>query len=425
MKFTKLKAVLAAALCAVAGVFAYADDAAEETVVATAEAEFWLGGDEVVVASGEKEFVLGPALAVANVTTATHWPWDGKIDVTCDLTGSGNVRLSAALTTNGVKVCDATAANLTGATTINLDAAGGVTNGVKFTWNAKADCPAGFNSTDTKVKVTAEKVVPPAGALPGEFSVSADKKVLFSQGNLIATVDATGAPTAWKFATNQYDFLGEGGANLTIGSAAGDVDIFGWSSSATGTEPTDNYGIKDDHNVTKFRGAFYDWGNAIGDGKTWRTLTIAEWQYLLNTRSVNGGTGAGKSYSLNITYGEKTGVVLYPDNYTGSALSGTVETLPDGVVFLPAAGFRVNDGRKTYCSEYGDSGSYWAASLDESKPEDRACRVYLDDESAVFDTVPLMRGQSVRLVTDVPVTEESGNGTEQYKNNSNPDWFSK
>ena len=122
--------------------------------------------DEEVVATAEATFVLGPALAVANVTTATHWPWDGKIDVTCDLTGSGNVRLSAALTTNGVTVCTATAENVTGATTINLDAAGGVTNGVKFVWNAKADCPADFNSTDTKVKVTAKKFTPPpAGQL--------------------------------------------------------------------------------------------------------------------------------------------------------------------------------------------------------------------------------------------------------------------
>ena len=60
MKLTRLKAVLAAALVAGAGTSAYADDAAEETVVATAEAEFWLGGDEIVVASGEKEFWLGP-----------------------------------------------------------------------------------------------------------------------------------------------------------------------------------------------------------------------------------------------------------------------------------------------------------------------------------------------------------------------------
>ena len=109
----------------------------------------------------------GPALTVANVTTVTHWPWDGKIDVTCDLTGSGKVQLGAALTTNGVTVCTATAENVTGATEIDLDQVGGVTNGVKFVWNAKSDCPAGFNSTDTKVKVALIAVAP----TPTEMSI--------------------------------------------------------------------------------------------------------------------------------------------------------------------------------------------------------------------------------------------------------------
>ena len=66
----------------------------------------------------------------------------------------------------------------------------------------------------------------PEGALPGEFSISAAKKVHFSQGNLVATVNASGVPVAWKFATKQHDYLGEGGANHTIGSSAGDVDLF-------------------------------------------------------------------------------------------------------------------------------------------------------------------------------------------------------
>ena len=60
MKLTRLKAVLAAALVAGAGTSAYADDAAEETVVATAEAEFWLGGDEIIEATAEATFWLGP-----------------------------------------------------------------------------------------------------------------------------------------------------------------------------------------------------------------------------------------------------------------------------------------------------------------------------------------------------------------------------
>ncbi|MBQ0128155.1 MAG: hypothetical protein KBS80_09280, partial [Bacteroidales bacterium] len=73
----------------------------------------------------------------------------------------------------------------------------------------------------------------PEGALSGKFSVGAGKQVQFSKGNLVATIDAAGTPTAWKFAANQYDCLGEGGANKTIGTAAGDVDLFGWSTAAT------------------------------------------------------------------------------------------------------------------------------------------------------------------------------------------------
>lgn len=143
----KLKSIIAAAIVCAVGLSAFAEEP-----------------DEEVVATAEATFVLGPALAVANVKTATHWPWDGKIDVTCDLTGSGNVQLSAALTTNGVTVCTAKGENVTGATEIDLDQVGGVTNGVKFTWDAKADCPADFNSTDTKVKVAAKKVEKPEPA---------------------------------------------------------------------------------------------------------------------------------------------------------------------------------------------------------------------------------------------------------------------
>ena len=164
--------------------------------------------DEEVVATAEATFVLGPALAVANVTTATHWPWDGKIDVTCDLTGMGKVQLIAALTTNGVTVCTAKAENITGATTINLDAAGGVTNGVKFVWDAKADCPAGFNSTDTKVKVTAKKVVPPPpGQLWKDGPIWADSNLGTSE---VQDHPEYGAPYNFAAAGTEVAKLGDG-----------------------------------------------------------------------------------------------------------------------------------------------------------------------------------------------------------------------
>lgn len=98
----------------------------------------------------------------------------------------------------------------------------------------------------------------PEGALPGEFSISATKKVHFSQGNLVATIDASGVPVAWKFATKQHDYLGEGGANGTIGTAAGDIDLFCWSTDAT----SNNWGIYTMTEITEgvTDGNFNDWG---------------------------------------------------------------------------------------------------------------------------------------------------------------------
>ena len=61
-----MRKLLAAALVAGVGAFAWAEDAPEEEVVAVGEAEFWLGGDEIAVASGESELWLGPdEIAVA------------------------------------------------------------------------------------------------------------------------------------------------------------------------------------------------------------------------------------------------------------------------------------------------------------------------------------------------------------------------
>ncbi len=234
-------------------------------------------------------------------------------------------------------------------------------------------------------KITTATFTASEWILPGKFSVAEGKQVQFSSGNLTATVDATGKPTAWKFAANQYDCLGEGGANVTIGTAAGDVDLFGWSTAAT------TYGISTSTNAEDYSGAFVDWGKTIGDGKTWRTLTTEEWQYLFNGRTVNGDNGEDKSYSVNITYGGKTGLVLYPDDYDKEPISGTVTELPEGVVFLPAAGDR-------YDLEVEEFGCYWSSSADDE--QNAFC--LLNDDIFVFPDFPIERqsGNSVRLVTD-------------------------
>ena len=249
----------------------------------------------------------------------------------------------------------------------------------------------------TSVNTVCQLVGLPVGALEGEFTVSDDdgattKQIYFSQGNLVATINATGTPTAWKFAANQYDYIGNNVANTSIGTKVGDVDLFGWSTDAA----SNNWGIHTKTSVIAnfIRGNFKDWGTNIDDKGTWRTLSTEEWQYLFNTRTVNGGQGAGKSYSLNITYGGKMGLVLYPDDYDKDPVTGTVTDLPDGVVFLPAAGYR--DGSNVY--DVGEYGYYWSSSADGND------YAYYVDFSRVEVSPDRGRyryyGSSVRLITE-------------------------
>ena len=232
----------------------------------------------------------------------------------------------------------------------------------------------------------------PEGALAGKFSVGAGKQVQFSKGNLVATIDASGTPTAWKFAANQYDCLGEGGANQTIGTAAGDVDLFGWSTDAT------NYGISTSTSSSDYSGDFVDWGKNIGDGSTWRTLSKDEWQYLINKN--NDETIRKGKYKYGVTVCEKANcLILAPDDFTGTietsynaAAWATAEAA--GLVCLPAAGFRTDSD--FYDVGYG--GNYWSSSTYE---EGRAYNVNFND----YDFYPdgyadRSFGHSVRLVTE-------------------------
>ncbi len=97
-------------------------------------------------------------LSVKNVTFQQRYPWNGLVDATCGLTGAGTVTLSATVFTNGVEFVEAKTIE-GGVPMIDLDAAGGVTNGVKFIWNAAADLPAGFKQSDVTIEVSVEKKV--------------------------------------------------------------------------------------------------------------------------------------------------------------------------------------------------------------------------------------------------------------------------
>lgn len=204
----------------------------------------------------------------------------------------------------------------------------------------------------------------PEGGLPYLFSVSSSQQVWFSQGNL----QYKASTNTWRFAINQYDFVGE--ANSNISSTYSDwIDLFGWG---TGNEPTKASTVNNDYSM------FNDWGNnRISNGgneeNLWRTLAISEWMYVFNIRSTNSGIRYAKA-QIN----DKNGLVLLPDDWDSNyytlnsvndgeaSFNSNIVSVddwenslePHGAVFLPAAGNR--DG--TTVNDTGRSGNYWSNS---------------------------------------------------------------
>lgn len=221
------------------------------------------------------------------------------------------------------------------------------------------------------------------GLLAGKFSVSSTKKVQFSQGNLRYTAGT------WSFFDNQYDYY--------TTYSADSWDKFGWSTSAT------TFGMSTSMNDSGYEGDFVDWGTlAISNGGNmpnsgWRTLSKEEWTYLFDTRTVNGGTGSGHSYTVGQSVNGKLGIVIYPDGYASSVYAGsdwaTFEAA--GCVFLPAAGYRTD----TTVQNVDDRGHYWSSSSNNPNYAKPFC---FTSNSMITDALSDRKfGFSVRLVRDV------------------------
>ena len=190
---------------------------------------------------------------------------------------------------------------------------------------------------------------PIPGRRIGVFSVAKDKQVSFSQGNL----QYTQSKNQWRFAENQYDYLGE--ENVKDGQLANRIDLFGWS----GKDSNAPWGISNSTNTADYAGEFVDWGaNVIGGdvANTWRTLSKEEWDYI-----VKGRRNAEQLHSKCCINNVK-GFLLLPDNWVsieGISIEKVVDadTLPSdvnvftleqwkqmeaaGAVFLPAAGANI------------------------------------------------------------------------------------
>ena len=147
----------------------------------------------------------------------------------------------------------------------------------------------------------------PYGGLPGLFSVSASQRVWFSKGNL----QYKSSINTWRFAPNQYDYVGDSNANISSTYSEW-IDLFGWGTSGYNhgavcfqpwsismTESDYRAYGSNSYNLDDQTG-HADWGyNRIINGgnveNMWRTLTISEWMYVLNTRNTNSGVRYAKA----------------------------------------------------------------------------------------------------------------------------------
>ena len=254
----------------------------------------------------------------------------------------------------------------------------------------------------------------PEGALSGNFSVSATKKVYFSQGNL-----QWSGTNGWRFAEHQYDYIGAAANNTNPTASNGNyLDLFCWG--ATGLN-----GVAPNTTSSYFEGTELtgnnDWGsNAITNGGNsansgWRTLTIDEWDYLLSYWE-EGNRSAAK-------YGQATvagapGLIILPDEFTdpmknggsGAFVSGlnneslsftnnvysaenwvAMETA--GAVFLPAALRRRED------SVTGSiRGNYWSTTKGQDSWDNSPYYKGFEDGNVQTGNADGSIGMSVRLV---------------------------
>ena len=241
----------------------------------------------------------------------------------------------------------------------------------------------------------AQYAVKTSGGVLKQFSVSSTQKVYFSRANLMCNAANPDQPV-WGFHENQIDECpGFGAINNTSGTgttgihitSSNEMDRFSWGFH-TPTPVSEEDWVDGSRNLNWNDGT--DWGCALRGtayGNYWRTLTAAEWQYLLSSRS-------GKRFlkvawkqlvpGTTSTLKPAAGIIIAPDGYNGGSTSSwsewnnaaktkattvTVvnELLNAGCVFLPALGYREGSYYYEYNYHYTSAdgtymkGNYWTA----------------------------------------------------------------
>lgn len=213
------------------------------------------------------------------------------------------------------------------------------------------DNPYKFQVTaDIELVAKFQEIAATTEALSGKFSTGKYEYAEFATGNL----QYKPSTKTWRFAKQQYQYVGKD--NIYVGKEdyKGWIDLFGWSAD-------DKFGVNSSNDNANYQGEFVDWGKLFPE-EGWSTLSKNQWYYLLNQR-----TNAASLKQIAMV-GETLGIMLFPDEWTLPAgcaptqqthhdeedgedhscdfvsynytLAHWTELEKAGAIFLPAAGRR-------------------------------------------------------------------------------------
>lgn len=257
------------------------------------------------------------------------------------------------------------------------------------------------------------------------FLVSEGSEAFFSAGNLQAQryIQSGSYYYKWQFAEHQYDVIGSSNGTNISAMRGKWFDLFGYATSGFNNgqicyDPRDTSINNSKYYNSSIAGTNSDWGVYIKNSPgiyygtklvnsiNWRTLTSAEWNYVIN-RSGKGGLA-----TINSMY---KGIVLLPDydengddwtnntgvpftaGYTGGYTTNNYTTAQwatlenAGAIFLPVTGYR----DRVTVSDVGTDGVYWSTTIGTMK---RANSLYFNGSSCSIAQKAIHYGQAVRLV---------------------------
>lgn len=276
----------------------------------------------------------------------------------------------------------------------NLRADGNVSGAPAGTLNANQFINSGISLKNPVFAAPdAQYAVKNSAGVLKQFSVSSTKKVYFSRANLKCNA-ANPNQLVWGFHEYQYDECpgfyaitsnsGNTGTTAVPITSSNEMDRFSWGFHSP-TTISENDWVDGSRNLNWNDGT--DWGCALRNtayGNYWRTLTAAEWQYLLKSRSGNRFLMVTWEQPHNYDLVTTNGIFIAPDGYNGGSTSGypwnktgwtnvksitraeANELFEAGCVFLPALGYREGSYYYEYNYHYDPSGcymfgNYWTA----------------------------------------------------------------